>query len=103
MRARQKRHRIGALEWGYDMPETPIHIHIIGVLIMGAVMAFSYQALTTGSAATAMMGFAFGVFFLLLIYGHELDRAYIHIGNKIKIGVDSFDPQREANQDDSDE
>jgi hypothetical protein len=62
---------------------------------MSIVLLFSYAALLEEGTLTAITGFAFGFGFLLLIYGHNFDRFYVHIGNKVKIGGDAFDPKRE--------
>lgn len=77
------------------MSETPWWVHLVGLGVMGGVMMFSYAALLENGLWTAVTGFIFGFGFLLLIYGHHFDRFYIHIGDKVKIGGDAYDPDRE--------
>ena len=94
MSASKKRLTIGDMECGYDMSDPSIWTHVVGVCVMSLSMLFSYAALMENGAYTAIIGFIFGFGFLLLVYGHELDRVYIHFGNKIKFGADAYDPER---------
>lgn len=95
MSVSRRRLRAGAMECGYDMSDTPKFVHGIGVVVMSMSMLFSYAALLENGPLPAVTGFVFGFGFLLLIYGHHFDRFYFHVGNKVKIGGDAYDPNRE--------
>ena len=96
MSVSRKRVKIGDMECGYDMSKPSLITHVVGFCVMAMSMLFSYAALMENGALTAMVGFIFGFGFLMLVYGHELDRVYIHFGNKVKFGADAYDPEREA-------
>ena len=96
MSASRKRLTIGDMECGYDMSDPSIWTHVVGVCVMSMSMLFSYAALMENGATTAIVGFLFGFGFLLLVYGHELDRVYIHFGDRIKFGADAYDPERKG-------
>ena len=101
MSASRKRFRWGQTECGYDMTETPWYLHMMSFAVMASVLLFSYAALLENGIWTAITGFLFGFGFLLLIYGHHIDRFYVHIGDKFKIGADSYDPDRTVHTEDT--
>jgi hypothetical protein len=76
------------------MRKTPVHLHALAFLVMVVTMAFAYAAMQAGGRLTGFAMTMFGVVFMLLIYGHQMDRVYLHVGNKLKIGADAFDPER---------
>jgi hypothetical protein len=57
-------------------------------------MLFGYATLLEGETLAAIVGFIFSFGFLLLIYGHHFDAFYFHIGNRIKLGGEAYDPDR---------
>jgi hypothetical protein len=95
MSVHRKRLKIGQTECGYDMSNTPWWLHFLSFGVMSAVLLFSYATLMENGMWPAIAGFCFGFGFLLLIYGHHFDRFYIHIGEKVKIGGDAYDPDRD--------
>ena len=96
MSVSRKRLKAGDLECGYDMSNTPWWLHFLSFGVMGAVLLFSYATLLENGVLTAIAGFVFGFGFLLLIYGHHFDRFYIHLGDRVKIGGDAYDPDRDT-------
>lgn len=95
MSVQRRKFRVGEMECGYDMSDVSLWTHLFGFVTLVMVLLFSYAALLEEGTLTAITGFAFGFGFLLLIYGHNFDRFYFHIGEKVKIGGDAFDPKRE--------
>ena len=99
MSVSRKRLQIGALDVGGTMRDTQWYTHVIGIIVMAFVMVFSYAALLENGTLPALVGFTFGSLFLLLIYGHEFDDFYLHIGEKIKFGGNAYDPERNLSND----
>lgn len=94
MSVRQAQLQFGEIHGGYSMGKVEWWVHGLGLLVMSMVMTFSYAVLMLNGPAPAFVGFAFGFGFLLLIYGHHLDQFYLHIGDKVKLGGESYDPRR---------
>ena len=99
MSVSRKRLQIGALDCGGTMRDTHWYTHVIGIIVMAFVMLFSYAALLENGTLPALVGFTFGSLFLLLIYGHEFDDFYLHVGDKIKLGGNAYDPERNLSDD----
>ena len=99
MSVSRKRLQIGMLDCGGTMREIRWYTHVIGIIVMAFVMVFSYAALLENGTLAALVGFTFGSLFLLLIYGHEFDDFYLHIGDKIKLGGNAYDPERNLSDD----
>lgn len=99
MSVSRKRICIGSVDCGGIMSrKIPFYVHVMGMVVMGASMLFSYAALLQNGVLPGVIGFGFGVIFLLLMYGHHMDVVYFHVGNKIKIGGESYDPEREVDE-----
>ena len=100
MSVSRKRLQIGMLDCGGTMREIRWYTHVIGIIVMAFVMVFSYAALLENGTLPALVGFTFGSLFLLLIYGHEFDSFYLHLGDKVKLGGNAYDPAGRSVEDD---
>jgi len=101
MSVSRKRLQVGPLDCGGTMRETQWYTHLFGLVVMGFVMLFSYAALLENGVLPGLVGFTFGSLFLLLIYGHEFDDFYFHIGDKVKFGGNAYDPERNLSEDEA--
>lgn len=88
-----RRIKYGKTECGFWMSkEQSPWIHVLGVIFAMVVMLFSYAALLENGIMHSIAGFLFGFVFLFYLHGQTFDRFYIHLGDKIKIGGDAYDP-----------
>lgn len=103
MSVSRQRIKVGSMEAGYNMSDPGIWTHITGFCVMAMSMLYSYAALIEAGPLTAIVGFSFAFGFLLLIYGHHFDAFYLHIGDKLKIGGDAYDPIRKRDKENAKE
>ena len=98
MSAARKRLQIGALDCGGTMTSNPWYIHAVGFLVMFVSLIFSYAALLEGGITLGLGGIVVGMVYLLLLYNHEFDTWYFHLG-PLKAGGDAYDPERNLSDD----
>lgn len=73
--------------------------HIFAWLFAVTIFVFTYAVLVEGGGLWhAVGGFVIGFMLLFYLYGQSLDHFYFHVGDRLKIGGDAFDPDNERQE-----